>query len=362
MTNAAPISSAKLTDTVKGPLRWRLAAFLCRYTLGAWLLFNLWPRPFLRELQAVMLGRSRQLGGSKINQSLVYRLRRNVHRLEKGLVMRPRRPMFAADYIADTVAAYEDLVSECKQPVADDSEMEWFGDVLAQYFDVVELPPGLEGLREVFEKVRPPKESSVVRAPDLGEVGLPPPVTGEAFAALAKRRRSVRFFQSRRVPRALIDTSILAAREAPSACNRQPYRFHVFDVPEDAQAIGALAGGTRGFSHNFVALAVVVGDLSAFADSKDRHLIYIDASLAVMSFVLSLESQGLSSCVINWPEVPRAERRMAEALGLQPYERPICLVSFGYADLTAVSAFSEKKSLDHVRTYHSRAPLDETDD
>ena len=41
----------------------------------------------------------------------VFLLRRNVHRLEKGLLMRPRRPVFGLKYIEELVNAYERLVS-----------------------------------------------------------------------------------------------------------------------------------------------------------------------------------------------------------------------------------------------------------
>ncbi|SVE23497.1 uncharacterized protein METZ01_LOCUS476351, partial [marine metagenome] len=37
----------------------------------------------------------------------VFLLRRNVHRLEKGLLMRPRRPVFGLKYIEELVNVYE---------------------------------------------------------------------------------------------------------------------------------------------------------------------------------------------------------------------------------------------------------------
>src|SRR5690606_37757702 len=107
---------------------------------------------------------------------------------------------------------------------------------------------------------------------------------------------------------------------APTACNRVPYRFLVFDDPEQAQRVAKIAGGTTGYADNIPALAVLVGDLSAYVDERDRHLIYIDGSLATMNFLLGLQAQGLASCCINWPDVRRRERKMSELLGLRPYE------------------------------------------
>lgn len=46
-----------------------------------------------------------------------------------------------------------------------------------------------------------------------------------AFADLAHRRRTVREFSSRPVPRAVIEQALRAAGSAPSGANQQPWRF-----------------------------------------------------------------------------------------------------------------------------------------
>ena len=65
-------------------------------------------REFDREHRAVLLGRlnfARRMRGKGENDAF---LRRNVHRLEKGLIMRPRRATFAEDYIGPTVRCFAD--------------------------------------------------------------------------------------------------------------------------------------------------------------------------------------------------------------------------------------------------------------
>jgi nitroreductase len=88
---------------------------------------------------------------------------------------------------------------------------------------------------------------------------------------------------------------------------------------------------------------VVVADLSAYPFEKDRHIIYIDSALASMQFILAVETQGLNSCAINWPDVERHEREMSERLGLEPYQRPVMLIAVGYADEKGLVPFSEKR-------------------
>jgi len=173
----------------------------------------------------------------------------------------------------------------------------------------------------------------------------------EDFLRLSRRRRSVRWFLPDSVPRELLDKALTAAAEAPSACNRQPFEFRIFDDPGRVAEVAALPMGAGGFAHNIPVLVVVTGRLSAFFHPRDRHVIYIDGSLAAMGFMLALETLGLSSCAINWPDIPERERAMAEALDLAPDERPVLLMAVGFPDPEGEVACSRKQSLDHLRSY-----------
>lgn len=71
------------------------------------LYFCFFSAQFRREHLAVLRGRRKfmqDLQGGGRSSSL---LRRNVHRLEKGLIMTPRRPVFAEGFIGETVQAFD---------------------------------------------------------------------------------------------------------------------------------------------------------------------------------------------------------------------------------------------------------------
>ena len=102
--------------------------------------------------------------------------------------------------------------------------------------------------------------------------------------------------------------------------------------------------GTAGFSHNFQCIVVIVGDLSAYPYEKDRHIIYIDSALAAMQFQLALETLGLASCTINWPDIERHELQMAQELHLESFQRPTLLIAVGFAEEESMVAFSAKKT------------------
>ena len=126
----------------------------------------------------------------------------------------------------------------------------------------------------------------------------------------------------------------------------------MYDDPQAVQVVAALPMGTQGFAHNFPAVAVLIGKLEAYPHERDRHLIYIDTSLAAMSFMLALETVGLSSCPINWPDIPDREEAVASLLRLNASERPVMFIAIGYPDPEGLIPYSAKLSLDELRSYN----------
>ena len=310
---------------------------------------------FRREHRGVVCGRLNYMKQAQDPSGSQYLLRRNIHLLEKGLLMRPRRGVFALDYIQETVACYGRALQlkQTSPELVCQSELQWAADVLTRYFEVTGPHPIIDGLRDRFRRLQAglPERAPAAVPHERGPVG-PPPVKYEELLELAQRRRSVRCFLQKPVPREMIDRAIAVAALSPSACNLQPFEFRVFDDAELTQMIASIPTGTVGFGHNFPALVVVIGRLHAWSSEPDRHLIYIDASLAAMAFLFALESQGLGSCCLNWPDLESQERRMAKLLGLSPDERVIVLIALGYPDPKGLVAYSQKKPLAELRSFN----------
>lgn len=306
-----------------------------------------------REMRAVAAGKaafSRNNGGQGRAD---YILRRNTHRLEKGLISRPRRQVFATDYIEQTVERFLEGTSCCPEGIEPGSELAWCRDVLTEFFEIAGHAPEIDRSRRRFQAAASglgTGEASVL-TPFLRDLDDGPPVAYEALLRLATQRRSVRWFEPRPVPRDLIDAAMAVAAQAPSACNRQPFEFRVFDSPDRVRDVAAAPGGAAGFLDNFPAIVAVVGRLDAFFSDRDRHLIYIDGSLAAMSFMLALETLGLASCAINTPGTEAAEEQLVKALGLARHERPVMLIALGFPDRTGMVPRSQKKPLSQLRTF-----------
>lgn len=339
--------------SIAGEARARLKVRLRRGTTPEQLVYHLvFSDAYRRERRTVSRGnqeywRLRQAG------RLEFLLRRNIHMAEKGLTMRPRRNTFALAYIEETVQLAHKLLKQ--DPPIISSEVEnWTREVLTRYFDATSESDeaAIVRSRQVFATLPWTNPEGDPASGPHPPASSTPPVTYDALLDLAKRRKSVRWFAPQPVNREDVDRAMLVAAEAPSACNRQPFSFRIFDDPEMVAKVAAIPMGTAGYAHNLPAIAAIVGDLSAFIDERDRHLIYTDGCLAAMSFILALETQNIASVCINWPDIAERERRMARLLNLQPHERVVMLIGFGHADPSGDTPFSAKRSLHQLREYN----------
>ncbi len=318
------------------------------------LYFSLFSRRFYGEHLAVLKGRRRYYEDLKGDGKSSPLLRRNIHRIEKGLIMRPRRAVFAESFILVTVHA---LKKARATPEYSAEELRWASDVLEEYFSVVADTSIIKTARTAFgggDDTAAPDDGRQQRSKPYARADSPTlTVSFEDLYGLYARRRSVRWYLKKEVPVELIRKAIDAAAQAPSACNRQPFHFIVTTEPAWASRIAECAGGTEGFSQQLPAIIVVTGDLSAYPFERDRHLIYIDASLASMQLMLAAETLGLATCPINWPDVDSAEQRIRKLLHLPQHERVIMLIAIGYGDPKSGVAYSQKKQADFLVTEFS---------
>ena len=319
------------------------------------LYYFMFSEAFRRENKAVLAGKVKHINESKVDKANYFLLVRNIHRIEKGLLMRPKRSIFAKDYIVETVDSYIGIISK---EITVNPQIDWFTDVLDTYFKEIGKDSLIDEQKERYFNFRSAYNVGVLdnscetlKIPYRRKRELMPEISYEDFFLLNKYRRSVRWFLEKPVPRELIDKAILVANQAPSACNRQPYEYYIIDDPELVKNAVKLPMGTTGYSHSIQTFIVVVGNLDAYFDERDRHIIYIDASLANMSLMLALETLGLGSVPINWPDIEIRERKMEKFLKLNSYQRPIMCLGVGFPDPEGMVAFSEKRDLNQIRRY-----------
>lgn len=190
-----------------------------------------------------------------------------------------------------------------------------------------------------------------------GEEHIPQDRLDLDFASLAQQRHVVRRFKSDPVPRAMVETTLEAARWAPSPHGSQPWRFVVITKAELketlAQAMGvewrrnlAMDGDDREVvetrarqSHNrivntpvLVIPCLYLADLHTYSDparqEAERVMAIQSLGAAIQNMLLSAYSLGLDT---GWMCAPLfCPEVVVEALGLDARLIPHALIQLGW--------------------------------
>jgi len=150
------------------------------------------------------------------------------------------------------------------------------------------------------------------------------------FWQAVETRHSIRQYDAARdVPQKLVKQMLRAAILAPSAGNRQPWRFIIVRRPEVKEALALAAFGQGFVSQAPVVLAVCAEPERSAARYGERGTdLYClqDTAAAVEHILLGAAALGLGSCWVGAFD----EGQAAEALNLPGGLRPVALIPIGY--------------------------------
>ena len=197
------------------------------------------------------------------------------------------------------------------------------------------------------------------------------------FEADLLRRRSIRAFDTRPVPREIIERALRAAASAPNGANMQPWHFVVVGDPavkgrirEAAEAeerefyqrrasqewLEALAPlGTddhKPFLEHAPWLIAIFAQLSGRTPEgavKKHYYVNESVGIATGMLIAGLHRAGLATLT----HTPSPMRFLNELLGRPSHEKPFLLLVVGYpaADATVPRHAAEKKPLAEVATF-----------
>jgi nitroreductase len=203
------------------------------------------------------------------------------------------------------------------------------------------------------------------------------PLRARTFADELKRRRSVRDFSSRPVPREIIEAAIDAARHAPSGANHQPWHFVAVSDPAVKRRIRAAAEAEekafyegRASAEWLAALKPLGTDwrkaflevapwlIVVFAeqwghgpDGRRRKNYYVPESTGIAAgFMLAcLHHAGLATLT----HTPNPMGFLGETLGRPKNEKAIMIVVAGYpaADAVVPTHALRKRPMHDVATF-----------
>ena len=146
----------------------------------------------------------------------------------------------------------------------------------------------------------------------------------ELFHQFIRSRRSIRRFKQEHLPLEVIMKIVDDARFAPSAGNRQPWRFIVVHKQELVKEMNGvvmwLPGCAPAKGEEPTAFIVVLGEK-------------VNCAFAVENLVLSAHAEGIGSCIVGSVDWSRVKK----LLKIPEKEQPFVVVTLGYAMEAAVA-------------------------
>jgi nitroreductase len=144
----------------------------------------------------------------------------------------------------------------------------------------------------------------------------------DVFEAI-KNRRSIRRFEDRPVPEEIIKKVIEAGQWAPSACNRQAWKFIVVDSKDVKERL--LRETTAHFvGQSPLLIFIVYSNRTDNHEYKD-HL--LSAAMAAQNMQLAAYALGLGACCVN--NLP-VKSRLRKILNIPRSYDPVALLCMGF--------------------------------
>ena len=139
--------------------------------------------------------------------------------------------------------------------------------------------------------------------------------------------QSIRRFTPDPVEKEKMDRILEAGRKAPSAKNRQPWRFIVIDDPEVKARIEGAAFGQEHVGQAPVAIAACTTNID-YRMPNGQISYPIDLTLAISFMMLQARAEGLGACVITTFD----EQEVKEILTVPYSMRVVMLLLVGTPD------------------------------
>ena len=154
---------------------------------------------------------------------------------------------------------------------------------------------------------------------------------------IIKTRRSIRKYTAQKIAREDVDTILEAGRQAPSACNSQPWRFVAFDDEaaknEFADKVFTGIYAPCKFAGTAPLVVAIISNHGNFMTRfgnivKNTAMWLTDTGITGQNMILQAWSMGIGSCWIGWFDHKKAAKHLRLGRG----ERVEILISFGYPD------------------------------
>ncbi len=160
------------------------------------------------------------------------------------------------------------------------------------------------------------------------------------FYEVIRNRRSIRNYKPDPVPEESLARIAEAVALAPSACNRQPYKFLVIRNQAELDAIRTAC--PQRLLANAPVIVAALGDASsAWKRPGGESILDVDVGIAMEHLVLAAEAENLATCWVCAYD----QAKVDAAVGVEAPWTVVALSPLGYAAAPA-GAIMRKKTED----------------
>ncbi len=160
-----------------------------------------------------------------------------------------------------------------------------------------------------------------------------------------KKRKSIRSYLEKQIPRNVLLEILEAARKAPSASNRQPWKFIVVQDNKLKQQLMKASRNQRFVGEAPIVIAGCATNISHIMPNS-VHSFPVDLSIALDHITLQAVDLGLGTCWIGAFD----QERVKEILHIPKNVRVVCLMTLGYPAGNGLE--SSRKPLDDIICYN----------
>lgn len=171
------------------------------------------------------------------------------------------------------------------------------------------------------------------------------------FELFLQTRTSVRNFSTKNIDLTIIKKSINQAKLAPSVCNRQGWKAHVYTDLAKIKTLLNLQNGNRGFTSSINKLIIITGNLKAFTKLESNQ-IYVDGGLFSMNVLLALHANGLGTIALNTCLPYVTENKIKDIAEIEKFEKLIMMIAVGHIKDDFKVALSNRKDINLIYKEH----------
>lgn len=192
-----------------------------------------------------------------------------------------------------------------------------------------------------------------------------------SFYEILSKRRTVRQFSDKPVPREVIERVLLAAGTAPSGAHKQPWRFIAISNAELKHSIRMAAEEVEREFYEKRASDRWLEDLEVFGTSPDKsymdtvpwliivmalrttddggQVYYLNESVGIATGMLLTAAHHAGLATLT--HTPSPMNFLREALGRPEHERPYMVIPMGYPSEDCTVPDLQRKALDEIAVF-----------